>query len=87
MLNINGKLSLDGSNAKLNAMLPVRNKPADRMNLKKPQVGASGIEYAVIAGLIVVAFVAAFTTLDLAGFFTQIATDLGDVIPEATPDP
>lgn len=53
------------------------------MKLGKSQIGASGIEYAVIAGLIIVAFVAAFSTLDLDGFFTNIASELSDVVGEA----
>lgn len=50
------------------------------VKLSKPQIGASGIEYAVIAGLIIVAFVAAFNQLDLSGFFANIVTQLSEVI-------
>jgi len=53
------------------------------IKLGKSQIGASGIEYAVIAGLIIVAFVAAFSTLDLDGFFTNIASELSGVVGEA----
>lgn len=57
------------------------NKPRSKnVKLRKPQIGASGIEYAVIAGLIIVAFVAAFNQLDLAGFFENIVTQLSEVI-------
>ena len=83
MLNKNGNQGLGKSSVKRDAMPPVRHKPTKRMNLRKPQIGASGIEYAVIAGLIIVAFVAAFSVLDLDQFFTDIATELGDVIPAA----
>ncbi len=73
----------------VNALTSVsyRSKPRSRnVKLRKPQIGASGIEYAVIAGLIIVAFVAAFNQLDLAGFFQNIVTQLSGVIGLADDD-
>lgn len=59
----------------------LRSKQSGGIKLDKSQIGASGIEYAVIAGLIVVALVAAVATLDLDTIFTNLSTEISEVIP------
>ena len=74
------KLGVSSLRARINAGSKSKSRA---IKLGKSQIGASGIEYAVIAGLIIVAFVAAFSTLDLDGFFTNIASELSGVVGEA----